>query len=124
MATAQSSHEITSDEIELLSFLRQNIIRKLYKEAAHQGRSKTDPWVIRAVVNHFNVGLTPMGFSTIWYTRWHNLFEVSFCGSQFMSPHTWQDQLWSDLPSVEKDERSSPASLPSHENIDSSPGQR
>ncbi len=41
---------ITTNEIELLSFLRQNIVRKLLEEAASQNRDKRDLQVIAAVV--------------------------------------------------------------------------
>ncbi len=37
MATAGQPQAITSEKIELLSFLRQNIVRKLCEEAAHRG---------------------------------------------------------------------------------------
>ncbi len=49
---------ITAEEIDLLSFLRQNIVRKLEIEAVAQGLAKTHPWAIRAVISHFNLGPT------------------------------------------------------------------
>ncbi len=52
---------ITPNEIELLSFLRQNVIRKLLEEAARQNRNKRDPLVITAVVDYFNLGPAPHG---------------------------------------------------------------
>ena len=52
---------ITSQEIELLTFLRQNIVRKLLEEVATQGRDKHDPQVIAAVVAYFNLGPAPHG---------------------------------------------------------------
>ena len=60
MATV-AGRAITFEEIELLSFLRQHIIRKLCKEAQRQGLPKTDPWVVRAVVAYFNGSPTPHG---------------------------------------------------------------
>ncbi len=50
------SQPITPEEIDLLSFLRQNIARKLAIEAHTQGLAKTHPRVLRAVINHFNLG--------------------------------------------------------------------
>ncbi len=52
---------ITANEIELLSFLRQNVIRKLLEEAAKQNRNKRDPLVIAMVVEYFNLGPAPHG---------------------------------------------------------------
>ena len=44
MATAEPQpHTITDKEVELLSFLRQNIVWKLCQESAKQGRHQTDP---------------------------------------------------------------------------------
>ncbi len=48
---ANQAHTITVEEVELLSFLRQNVIRKICEEAEKQGLDKTDPWVIWAVVD-------------------------------------------------------------------------
>ncbi len=48
---------ITPEEIDLLSFLRQNMVHKLEIEAATQGLAKTHPWILRAVISHFNLGL-------------------------------------------------------------------
>ncbi len=58
MASAQQGepHTITLEEIELLSFLCQNIVRKLCQESAKQGRSQTDPRVIQVVARHVNLG--------------------------------------------------------------------
>ena len=73
MVTNQARWEITSDEIELLSFLCQNIIRKLCEEAARQGKDMTDPWVIQAVVQHFNVSPTPHGvFNNLVHSMAHS----------------------------------------------------
>ncbi len=47
---------ITTEEIDLLSFLRQNLVRKLEIEAAAQGLAKTHPRVLRAIITHFNLG--------------------------------------------------------------------
>ncbi len=47
---------ITPEEIDLLSFLSQNVVRKLEVEATAQGLAKTHPWVLRAVIQHFNLG--------------------------------------------------------------------
>ncbi len=55
-ANAARAQLITTEEIDLLSFLRQNIMRKLEIEAAAQGLVKTPPWVIRVVISHFNLG--------------------------------------------------------------------
>ncbi len=56
-ANVATGQVITAEEIDLLSFLRQNIARKLEIEAATQGLAKTHPWVLRAVISHFNLGL-------------------------------------------------------------------
>ncbi len=56
---AANVHTITSEVIELLGFLRQNIVRKLEEEALVQGRPKTHPWVVQAVVRHFNLRPVP-----------------------------------------------------------------
>ncbi len=98
MAADQPNCFITPNEIELLSFLRQNIIRKLCEEAAHQGRPKTDPWVIHAVVEYFNMGLPPppTGSSTTLSINSHTRFEVSFCGSanySHVTPQTTSSHL-------------------------------
>ncbi len=50
---------ITPEEVELISFLRQNIVQKLCQEASKQGRAQTDPLVVQAVVQYFNLGQTP-----------------------------------------------------------------
>ncbi len=55
-ANAPTSQAITAEEIDLLSFLRQNIVRKLEVEAAAQGLAKTHPRVIRAMITYFNLG--------------------------------------------------------------------
>ncbi len=47
---------ITLEETELLSFLRQNVLRKLSEEAERQGLSERDPYVVQAVVGYFNKG--------------------------------------------------------------------
>ncbi len=57
MAAAQDRN-ITFEEMELLSFLCQNIVRKLCEEAAKQGLSERDLRVVQAVVCHFNRGPT------------------------------------------------------------------
>ncbi len=51
-------HNITFEETEL-SFLRQNIIRKICQEVARPGWPRNDPRVIQAVCAHFNLGPTP-----------------------------------------------------------------
>ncbi len=58
MATNQL-RAITVEEIKLLGFLRQNIVRKLAEEVAAQGRAQTDPWVVQAVVRYVNLGPAP-----------------------------------------------------------------
>ncbi len=47
---------ITLEEIDLLSFLCQNVARKLELEARAQGLAETYPRVLRAVTQHFNLG--------------------------------------------------------------------
>ncbi len=47
--------EITQEELDILCFLRQNIIRKLAIEAHQQGRPKTHPRVVQATVRYFNL---------------------------------------------------------------------
>ncbi len=56
---ATNVHTISTQELDLLSFLRQNIVRKLEIEAARQGLPKTHPWVCQAVIRHFNLGPAP-----------------------------------------------------------------
>ncbi len=51
--------EISFEETELLSFLRQNIIRRLCEEAERQGLSERHPRVVQAVVAYFNHGPAP-----------------------------------------------------------------
>ncbi len=64
---------ITTNEIQLLSFLKQNIICKLCEEAAKQDKDKTDPWVIRTIVEYFNVGPTPHGvFNNLVHSLAHS----------------------------------------------------
>ncbi len=59
MASAQRSvKQITLEEIDLLSFLHQNIVRKLELEAHTQGLAKTHPRVLRVVIQYFNLGPT------------------------------------------------------------------
>ena len=50
---------ITLEETELLSFLRQNMLRKLAEEAERQGLSERDPCVVQAVVTYFSLGPLP-----------------------------------------------------------------
>ena len=50
---------ITLEETELLSFLHQNVLRKLAEEAERQGLSERDPRVVQVVVAYFNRGLQP-----------------------------------------------------------------
>ncbi len=52
---------ITPAEIELISILKQNIIRKLCEEASKQAKDKTHPDVIAAVISHFNLRLSLHG---------------------------------------------------------------
>ncbi len=56
MASAQRF--ITLEEVDVLSFLHQNIARKLEIESQRQGLPKTHPRVLRAVIQHFNLGPT------------------------------------------------------------------
>ncbi len=60
---------ITPEEIDLLSFLRQNIARKLELEAHAQGLAKTHPQVLRAVIQHFNLG--PVSHRNFDRLVWH-----------------------------------------------------
>ncbi len=50
---------ITVEEIDLLSFLRQNVARKLEIEAVKLRLPKTHPKVMQVVVCHFNLGPAP-----------------------------------------------------------------
>ncbi len=56
---ATEPHEITFEEIELLSFVRQNIIHHICEEAERQGLSKRGTRVIQVVVAYFNRGPAP-----------------------------------------------------------------
>ncbi len=51
-------YEITQEELNILSFVRQNIAQKLAIEAHQQGQPKTHPQVVQATVQYFNLGLT------------------------------------------------------------------
>ncbi len=50
---------ITVQEEEILSFLKQNIIRKICEVAAHFGLPHTHPVVTQTVSKHFNLGPAP-----------------------------------------------------------------
>ncbi len=63
MASAEL-RTIMLEETELLSFLRQNVLRKLAKEAERQGLSERHPRVVQAVVAYFSLGPLP-----------HNIFN-------------------------------------------------
>ncbi len=54
--------DITLEETELLSFLMQNVQRKLHIEAERQGLSKRDPRVVQVVVRYFSLGALPNHF--------------------------------------------------------------
>ncbi len=56
---ANQPRNITFEETEILSFIRQNIIQKICQEATRQGRARNDPQVIQAICAHFNLGPTP-----------------------------------------------------------------
>ncbi len=56
---AAELRDITVEEIELLSFLRQNIVRCICEEAERQGLSERDMRVVQAVVAYFNRGPAP-----------------------------------------------------------------
>ncbi len=58
MATA-GHRIITQTEEELLSFLKQNIIRKLIEISSQWGLAPTNPQVTQAVSWYFNVGPAP-----------------------------------------------------------------
>ncbi len=61
MATNTNQRYITPTEIELISLLKQNIIRKLCEEALKQAKDKMHPEVIAAVITHFNLELSLYG---------------------------------------------------------------
>ncbi len=56
---AANSQIITVEEIDLLSFLRQNIARKLEMESVRLRLPRMHPRVVQAVVCHFNLGPAP-----------------------------------------------------------------
>ncbi len=56
---AANVQAITVEEVDLLSFLRQNMARKLEKEVVRQGLPRTHPRVVQAVVCYFNLGTAP-----------------------------------------------------------------
>ncbi len=56
---ATNDQAITVEELDLLSFLRQNIARKLAIESVKQGLPQTYPRVVQAVVHYFNLGPAP-----------------------------------------------------------------
>ncbi len=56
---AAQQRNITFEETEILSFLRQNIIRKICEIAAQLGLPKTHPQVVQRVVQYFNLGPAP-----------------------------------------------------------------
>ncbi len=56
---ATNTQTITVKEIDLLSFLRQNVVRILEIEAVRQGLPKSHPRVVQAVVCYFNLGPAP-----------------------------------------------------------------
>ncbi len=56
---AANMRNITVQEIDLLGFLRQNVVHKLEIEAVKQGLPKTHPRVIQAVIRYFNLGPAP-----------------------------------------------------------------
>ncbi len=56
---ATNMRTISAQELDLLSFLRQNIVRKLEIEAARQGLPKTHPQFCQAVIRYFNLGPAP-----------------------------------------------------------------
>ncbi len=55
---AANACNITVQEIDLLGFLRQNVVRKLESEALRQGLPKTHPRVVQATMRYFNLGPT------------------------------------------------------------------
>ena len=56
---AANACNITVQEIYLLGFLRQNVVRKFKIEAVRQGLPKTHPRVIQVVIRYFNLGPAP-----------------------------------------------------------------
>ena len=71
---AAQERNITFEETELLSFLHQNIVRKLCEEAAKQNLSERDPRVVQAVVHHFNLGPTsPQIFNRLVWQLAHTI---------------------------------------------------
>ena len=82
---ATNARNITVQEIDLLGFLRQNMVRKLEIEAVRQGLPKTHPRVIQAVVCYFNLGPAPN--QTFDRLMAHRTWTIGkFCGSQ-VTPH-------------------------------------
>ncbi len=56
---AANVRSISVQELDLLSFLRQNVARKLEIEASRQVLPETHPRVCQAVVRYFNLGPAP-----------------------------------------------------------------
>ncbi len=72
---------ITPEELDILSFLRQNIAHKLTIEAHYQGHPKTHPRVVQATVRYFNLGPTAhQNFDRLVWAVAHGQWSVS--GSQ------------------------------------------
>ncbi len=70
---ATNVRAISVEELDLLSFLRQNIARKLEIEALRQGLPKTHPRVCQAVVRYFNLGPAPnQNFDRLVWQIAHN----------------------------------------------------
>ncbi len=84
---ASQPHTITLEEIEILSFLRQNIIRKICEESARQGYVRNDPGSYELCVIISTWAPPPTGCSRQRSSGWLIPFQGEFHGSQLMSPH-------------------------------------
>ncbi len=84
---AANARYITPEEIDLLGFLHQNIMQKLEEEAARQGLTRTHPWVIQAVVRHFNLGPSPHQVFDRLVWRIAHSHQVSFVVLVQVTPH-------------------------------------
>ncbi len=85
---ASNQWYITPAEIELISFLKQKIIRKLCEEASKQAKDKTHPDIIAAVISHFNLGPSLHRLVNNLVHQLAHSFQGEFRGFCFMSPHT------------------------------------
>ena len=64
--------QLSQEECDILSFLHQNVARKLALEAHMQGLPQTHPRVLRVVRAHFNLGPTShQGFDRLVWAIAH-----------------------------------------------------